>query len=172
MTDEAPVRVRFAPSPTGYLHVGGARTALFNWLAARRYGGTFILRIEDTDTDRNVEGADRKIIEDLRWLGLEWDEGLEIGGPDGPYYQSQRLDLYRAIVKQLIEAGKAYYCFDTSEELEAMRAQATAEKRAFRYPRPDHFPDESDVRKARAEGRPVVARFKMLDEDITVHETR
>lgn len=170
MTDEAPVRVRFAPSPTGYLHVGGARTALFNWLAARRYGGTFILRIEDTDTDRNVQGADAKIVEDLRWLGLEWDEGLKIGGPDGPYHQSQRLDLYRAVVSKLLDAGKAYYCFDTPAELEAMRSQATAEKRAFRYPRPEQFPDESDVKKARSEGRPVVVRFKMLEEDITVHD--
>jgi len=170
MMDEAPVRVRFAPSPTGYLHVGGARTALFNWLAARRYGGTFILRIEDTDTDRNVEGADRKIIEDLRWLGLAWDEGLEVGGPDGPYYQSQRLDLYRAVVSKLLESGLAYYCFDTAEELEAMRARAMAEKRSFRYPRPQRLPDEADVRKARGEGRPVVVRFKMFDEDITVHD--
>jgi len=172
MTDQAlaPVRVRFAPSPTGHLHVGGARTALFNWLAARHYGGTFILRIEDTDTDRNVAGADRKIVEDLRWLGLTWDEGIEVGGPNGPYHQSQRLDLYRAVVRTLLEASNAYYCFDTPAELEVMRSQATAEKRAFRYPRPAQLPDENDARKARGEGRPVVVRFKMPDEDVTVRD--
>jgi glutamyl-tRNA synthetase len=150
--------------------VGGARTALFNWLAARHYGGTFILRIEDTDTDRNVAGADRKIIEDLRWLGLNWDEGIEVGGPNEPYYQSQRLDLYQEVIRKLLEPGQAYHCFDTPAELEAMREQAAAEKRAFRYPRPVSLPDESDVRKARADGRPVVVRFMMPDADITVHD--
>ena len=170
MSDQAPVRVRFAPSPTGHLHVGGARTALFNWLAARHYRGTFILRIEDTDTDRNVPGADDKIVEDLRWLGLTWDEGLEVGGPNGPYHQSQRLDLYRAVVRTLLEDGKAYYCFDTPAEIEAMRSQAAADKRSFRYPRPARFPDESDVRKARGEGRPVVVRFTMPDQDVTVRD--
>jgi len=170
MSDQGRLRVRFAPSPTGHLHVGGARTALFNWLAARHYGGTFILRIEDTDTDRNVPGADRQIVEDLRWLGLTWDEGIEVGGPNGPYHQSQRLNLYQAIVRKLLDAGKAYYCFDTPAELEAMRAQTTAEKRAFRYPRPARFPDENDARRARGAGRSVVVRFKTLDEDITVHD--
>jgi len=170
MRDIASVRVRFAPAPTGHLHVGGARTALFNWLAARHYGGTFILRIEDTDTDRNVAGADCKIIEDLRWLGLNWDEGIEIGGPNEPYYQSERIELYREVVRKLLEAGQAYHCFDTPAELEAMREQAAAEKRAFRYPRPARLPDESDVYKARADDRPDVVRFKMPDADITVHD--
>jgi len=170
MTKHDPERVRFAPSPTGYLHVGSARTALFNWLIARKTGGTFILRIEDTDTARNVEGADKKIMEDLRWLGLDWDEGIEVGGPHAPYYQSQRLDLYDAAIKILLEAGRAYYAFDTPEELEAMRRQAQDEKRRFRYPRPAHFPDEKDVRRAREQGRPVVVRFVMPDEDITVHD--
>ncbi|NLX13517.1 MAG: glutamate--tRNA ligase [Phycisphaerales bacterium] len=170
MNDAQALRVRFAPSPTGYLHVGGARTALFNWLLARKAGGRFIVRIEDTDTDRNVEGAIPKIIEDLRWLGLNWDEGIEVGGPHAPYLQSQRLDLYRAAVTKLLETGQAYYAFDTSAELEAMREQAMAEKRNFRYPRPERFPDESDMQQARAAGKPVVVRFKMPGEDITVHD--
>jgi glutamyl/glutaminyl-tRNA synthetase len=132
MTTTSSLRVRFAPSPTGYLHVGGARTALFNYLLARKTGGTFILRIEDTDTARNVPGAEQKIMDDLRWLGLQWDEGLELGGPNGPYFQTQRLDLYNAKVDQLLQAGQAYYAFDTAEELEAMRAQAEARKQAFK----------------------------------------
>src|SRR5512139_1131269 len=99
---DVPVRLRFAPSPTGYLHVGGARTALFNWLLARKTGGTFIVRIEDTDTDRNVAGADAKIMDDLRWLGLQWDEGIGVGGPNGPYYQMQRLQSYHDVVNKLI----------------------------------------------------------------------
>jgi glutamyl-tRNA synthetase len=167
---DTPLRVRFAPSPTGHLHVGSARTALFNWLLARKTSGTFILRLEDTDTARNVPGADRKIVEDLTWLGLPWDEGIDVGGPHAPYLQSQRLDLYNQAVRRLLDAGHAYYAFDTADELDAMRKQAEAAKRAFSYPRPDHFPDESDVRKARAEGRPVVVRFRMPGEDITVHD--
>jgi glutamyl-tRNA synthetase len=148
--------------------VGGARTALFNWLLARKAGGTFIVRIEDTDTERNVPGADRKIMEDLRWLGLTWDEGIDVGGPHGPYYQTRRLDLYAAAARRLIEAGRAYYAFDTQEELAAMRARAEAAKQTFRYPRPAVFPDRRDVERARAQGRPVVVRFAMPDEDITV----
>lgn len=170
MSTDSVLRVRFAPSPTGYLHVGGARTALFNYLLARRSGGTFILRIEDTDTARNVAGAEQKIMDDLRWLGLQWDEGIGVGGPNGPYFQSQRLDLYNAKVDELLKAGKAYYAFDTAEELDAMRCTADARKQAFKYPRPDRFPDEDEARKAREAGRPVVVRFKMPGEDITVHD--
>ncbi|HPD31523.1 MAG TPA: glutamate--tRNA ligase [Phycisphaerae bacterium] len=170
MSSTSPARVRFAPSPTGYLHIGGARTALFNWLIARQTGGTFILRIEDTDTARNVDGADQKIMEDLRWLGLQWDEGVGVGGPNGPYYQSQRLEYHRSVVNRLLESGNAYYAFDTAEELEAMRAEAEAKKQAFMYPRPATFPDESDVRKARQTGRPVVVRFKAPGQDVTVHD--
>src|ERR1043165_1322007 len=102
------VRVRFAPSPTGYLHVGGARTALFNWLYARRHGGTFVLRIEDTDVERSSADMVTGILEGLRWLGLTWDEGPEVGGPHGPYFQSQRLDRYRTVAQQLVDAGHAY----------------------------------------------------------------
>jgi glutamyl-tRNA synthetase len=170
MADDTPVRVRFAPSPTGHLHIGGARTALFNWLLARKTGGRFILRIEDTDTERNVPGADAKIMDDLRWLGLQWDEGVEVGGPHGPYYQSKRLQLYREAVERLLASGLAYHAFDTPEELDALRKQAEAAKHAFRYQRPERFPDEADVRLAREAGRPVVVRFAIPGEDITVHD--
>jgi len=170
MSQTSALRVRFAPSPTGYLHVGGARTALFNYLLARQTGGTFILRIEDTDTARNVAGAEQKIMDDLRWLGLQWDEGIGVGGPHEPYFQSQRLDLYNSKIDQLLQSGHAYYAFDTPEELEAMRAQAEARKQAFKYPRPSRLPDENDARKAREEGRPVIVRFKVPDQDITVHD--
>ncbi len=170
MSNQSALRVRFAPSPTGYLHVGGARTALFNYLLARKSGGTFILRIEDTDTARNVAGAEQKIMDDLRWLGLQWDEGIGVGGPNGPYFQTQRLDLYNSVVDKLLSAGQSYYAFETADELDAMRKEAEARKQAFKYQRPSRFPDESDVAKAKAEGRPVVVRFKMPAEDVTVHD--
>ncbi len=127
-------RVRFAPSPTGYLHIGGARTALFNWLWARRQGGTFVLRIEDTDQGRSTKEAEAAIFEGLRWLGLDWDEGPEVGGPHGPYFQMERLDLYEAHAERLVSEGKAYACYCTREELEAGRKKAEAEKRQYRYP--------------------------------------
>lgn len=170
MNDSNSVRTRFAPSPTGYLHIGGARTALFNYLLARRLGGTFLLRIEDTDQTRNIAGAEMKLLEDLRWLGLHWDEGPEIGGPVGPYFQSQRLSLYQEHAQRLLEEGKAYYAFDTREELDAMRTAAQSEKRDFRYPRPTNLPSEADANRARAAGRPVVVRFRMPAEDITVED--
>lgn len=118
---DTPVRVRFAPSPTGLLHIGGLRTALYNYLVARKHSGTFILRIEDTDQERYVEEAEADIIDSLRWVGLEYDEGPPEGGPHAPYYQSQRKDIYAQYARQLVEAGHAYYAFDTPEELEAMR---------------------------------------------------
>ncbi|HEY6003821.1 MAG TPA: glutamate--tRNA ligase [Anaeromyxobacter sp.] len=127
-------RVRFAPSPTGYLHIGGARTALFNWLWARRNGGTFILRVEDTDQGRSTKEAEAAIFEGLRWLGLDWDEGPEVGGPHGPYFQMERLEVYEAHAEKLIREGKAYACTCTREELDAGRKKAEAEKRQFRYP--------------------------------------
>jgi glutamyl/glutaminyl-tRNA synthetase len=170
MTTAEPIRARFAPSPTGYLHVGGARTALFNWLFCRRFGGTFILRIEDTDILRNIEGAEAKLIEDLRWLGIDYDEGPDVGGPAGPYRQSERRDLYDTAAKKLLAEGKAYYAFDTPEELDALRREAVAKKVGFRYPRPANFPTEADATRARAEGRPVVARFAVPDEAITIHD--
>jgi glutamyl-tRNA synthetase len=127
-------RVRFAPSPTGYLHIGGARTALFNWLWARRHGGAFVLRVEDTDRERSTQAAVEAILEGMRWLGLDWDEGPGVGGPHGPYFQTERLELYRAQADRLIAEGKAFACDCTRESLDAQRKQAEAAKRQFRYP--------------------------------------
>jgi len=162
---------RFAPSPTGYLHVGGARTALFNWLWARRTGGTFILRIEDTDQKRNTPTATQQVMDDLRWLGIQWDHGPEVGGPHGPYLQSQRKDIYDKYVNRLLDEGKAYYCFDTSEELDALRKQAEAQKEGFAYRRPEKFPTAEEAEKTRAEGRSVTVRFAApQDEPVVVQD--
>jgi len=120
------MRVRFAPSPTGNLHVGNARTALFNWLLARGQDGICILRIEDTDAERSTAESERAILEDLRWLGLDWDEGPDVGGPHSPYRQSERLGLYASYARDLMARGSAYYCFCTPEELEAERKTALA----------------------------------------------
>src|SRR5262245_51982275 len=127
------MRVRFAPSPTGQLHVGNARTALFNWLLARGKGGTLILRIEDTDIERSTRESDLAIVRDLRWLGLDWDEGPDVGGSHGPYRQSERLHLYESYAKELLSAGAAYYCFCSAAQLEAERQDAIATGRAARY---------------------------------------
>src|ERR1700759_5273433 len=115
------IRVRFAPSPTGYLHVGGARTALFNWLLARRHGGVFVLRIEDTDADRSSSEMVDGILDGLNWLALDWNEGPRVGGPYGPYFQSERGDLHRAAADRLVEKGHAYFCYCTPEEIKAKR---------------------------------------------------
>ncbi len=127
------IRVRFAPSPTGYLHVGGARTALFNWLFARHHGGSFILRIEDTDVERSTEESARQIIQSLTWLGIDWDEGPLKGGDYGPYFQSERLSLYREYSQKLLDEGKAYLCFCTQEELAREREEARKQGRPPRY---------------------------------------
>jgi len=153
------VITRFAPSPTGYLHVGGARTAIFNWLFARKMDGKFILRIEDTDLKRNTPAATQQVMNDLRWLGIGWDEGPDVGGPNGPYLQSERIDFYDKYIKQLLDENKAYYCFDTLEELDELRRQAQSEKKNFIYPRPAVFPTESLAKKACGQGRPVTVRF-------------
>src|ERR1051325_5407029 len=117
------VRVRFAPSPTGYLHVGGARTALFNWLYSRHTRGTFVLRIEDTDLARSSIEMVREIVDGLRWLGLDWDEGPDVGGPHGPYFQAQRVDRHRAVADQLVATGHAYYCYCDPAQLDQQRAE-------------------------------------------------
>ncbi len=127
------MRVRFAPSPTGQLHVGNARTALFNWLLARGQGGTFILRIEDTDAERSTRESEAAILRDLRWLGLDWDEGPDGGGSHGPYRQSERLHLYQSYAKELLSADAAYYCFCSTAQLEAERQEALAAGRPARY---------------------------------------
>ena len=165
------VVTRFAPSPTGYLHVGGARTALFNWLWARKSGGKFILRIEDTDQKRNTPTATQQVMDDLRWLGIQWDEGPEVGGPNGPYLQSQRMDIYEKYIRQLLDEKKAYYCFETSEELDELRGEAEASKKGFTYKRPEIFPTNEYAENARAEGRPVTVRFAVpQDEPIVVQD--
>ncbi len=161
---------RFPPSPTGYLHVGGARTALFGFVMARKTGGQFVLRIEDTDRARHDESAVDKIIEDLNWLGIKWDQGPDIGGENAPYRQSERLDIYRGYVDKLLDEGKAYYAFDTSEELDAMRTAAQEAKQNFSYPRPDPLPSAADAEQARQEGRPVVVRFLCPDGDVTIND--
>ena len=120
---ERKVRVRFAPSPTGALHIGGVRTALYNYLFARQHGGDFIFRIEDTDSNRFVPGAEEYILESFKWLGIPFDEGVSFGGDHGPYRQSERREIYKKYVQILLEAGKAYIAFDTPEELEAKRAE-------------------------------------------------
>jgi len=129
------IRVRFAPSPTGYLHVGGARTALFNWLLARRLGGVFVLRIEDTDVERSSAEMVDGILDGLRWLGLDWDEGPQVGGPRGPYFQSERLGTYRTRVERLVASGDAYYCYCTTEELTARREAGEKTGGGWKYDR-------------------------------------
>lgn len=162
------VRVRFAPSPTGYLHIGGARTALFNWMFARKYDGQFILRIEDTDRNRFVEGATEALMDDLRWLGLDWDEGPDIGGPVGPYVQSERSDLYQEWADWLVAQGDAYRCYCTSEDLDEMRAKQKAAKQQIGYDRRCRYltPEQSAIKEA--EGLSYVIRFSMPLEGATV----
>lgn len=162
------VRTRFAPSPTGYLHIGGVRTALFCWLFARQHGGQFILRIDDTDEDRNVAEAIEPILRGLRWLGLDWDEGPEVGGPHEPYFQSQRQPLYQAAVRELIARGAAYYDYARPEEIEAERQTALAEKRPFVYSRRWMAETEADRARFEAEGRRPVVRLKMPREGTLV----
>lgn len=155
------VRTRFAPSPTGYLHIGGVRTALFNWLYARQHGGQFVLRIDDTDKQRNVESALQPILDGFRWLGIHWDEGPEVGGPYGPYFQSQRADRYQAAVRELLHNGSAYRDYARSDELQAQRAAAEAEKRPFTYDRRWMAETDEDAARFEAEGRQAVIRLKM-----------
>lgn len=171
MTDhhDVPVRVRFAPSPTGPLHIGGVRTALFNWLFARHHGGAFILRIEDTDRSRYVPEAVQLITGGLRWLGLEWDEGPEVGGDYGPYFQSERTDLYRQWAEWLVEQGYAYRCYCTAERLAQVREQQRANKQSFGYDRRCRTLTPEERAKLHAEtGGQHVIRFKMPLEGVTV----
>lgn len=160
--DSKPVRVRFAPSPTGYLHVGGARTALYNWLFARHNGGTFVLRIEDTDRTRYVEDAEEDIVAGLRWLGLDWDEGPDVGGDYGPYRQSQRLHLYREYAERLLTAGHAYKCFCTAERLAQLRReQRKRGDRHIGYDRHCRNLTPSEVAEREREGLRSVIRLKV-----------
>jgi glutamyl-tRNA synthetase len=162
------VRTRFAPSPTGWLHVGTARTALFNYLFARRHGGSFVLRIEDTDAERNVEGGADALAEELRWLGLTWNEGYGVGGGGGPYVQSERLDRYRTAVNTLIATGAAYPCYCTPEELEERTAARRARGLPPGYDGHCRELDSRQVAAYQAEGRPVAVRFRLPDEGETI----
>ena len=155
------VRVRFAPSPTGYLHIGGARTALFNWLFARRHGGTFVLRIEDTDAERSSWDMVQGIVDGLRWLGLDWDEGPDIGGPHEPYFQSQRLERYRALAQQLVTDGHAYYCYCTQEEIQQKRAAAEAAGGGWIYDRTCCALRPDQVAERERAGLPRAIRFRV-----------
>ena len=154
-----PTRVRFAPSPTGYLHVGGARTALFNWLYARRHGGTFILRIEDTDVERSSTDMVSGILSSMTWLGLTWDEGPGVGGPHAPYFQTERLEKYRAAAAKLVGSGHAYYCYCKPEELAAKRDAAQAAGSAWTYDRTCYSLPKDEVARREAAGQPRAIRF-------------
>jgi glutamyl-tRNA synthetase len=165
------VRVRFAPSPTGYLHIGGARTALYNWMFARKHGGHFILRIEDTDQKRTIPHAVKVIMDGLRWMGLNWDEGPDIGGPYGPYIQTQRSDLYREWATWLLERGRVYKCFCTPEELEARRKAQQASKGAWGYDRRCRYLAAEEVAEKEAAGLGYTLRFKApLEGKTIVHD--
>ena len=161
------IRVRFAPSPTGYLHIGGARTALFNYYFAKRYNGKFILRIEDTDRERLKEGSVSQILSSMKWLGMDWDEGPEKDGGYGPYYQSERTDLYRKEVKRLLDEGKAYYCFCTEEDIEKEREEQRRLKVSFRYSGKCAELSKEQIEKNLKEGKPYVIRIKIPREGTT-----
>ena len=154
------IRVRFAPSPTGYLHVGGARTALFNWLFARNQRGRFILRIEDTDMERSTEESYRAIVEDMRWLGLDWDEGPGVGGDYGPYFQSERRSIYSEWCDRLLREGKAYHCFCSQEDLKRMREELKRQGKDIKYDRRCRDLPPEEVQRRIDTGDPFVIRFK------------
>jgi len=162
------IRVRFAPSPTGPLHIGGVRTALYNYLFAKKNGGKFILRIEDTDQNRFVPGAEQYIIESFKWCGIEFDEGVTKGGEYGPYIQSERKQIYRQYANDLITSGHAYYAFDTADELNKVRSEYESQKITFTYNANERKTlrnsltlSEEQVDKLMENGEPFVIRFKM-----------
>lgn len=168
---ERPVRTRYAPSPTGFPHIGNYRTALFEWLAARHAGGKFLLRVEDTDRKRLVSGSIEAIMEGLRWLGLDWDEGPDSGGPYGPYLQSLRLDTYREYAAQLMEQDDAYFCYCTEERLAEMRAEQEARNEPTHYDRRCRYLTPEERAANEADGLPRVVRFAApLDGQTTYHD--
>ncbi len=162
------VRVRFAPSPTGPLHIGGARSALFNWLFARRHGGTMIVRMEDTDLNRSAEEYEAMILEALRWLGLDWDEGIGVGGPHAPYRQRERLDIYRPYIDRLLNEGKAYLCFCSEEELEAGRQELSARGELPRYLGKCRNLTAAACREKQAAGYRAAVRFRVPEGQLVV----
>ena len=169
--DEKVVRVRFAPSPTGPLHIGGARSALFNWLVARKSGGKFVLRIEDTDLERSSRESEENIKNALRWLGLDWDEGIDIGGPGAPYRQTERLDLYRKYTQNLLDEGKAYHCYCTDEELEAERQELIGKGEMPRYRGRCANLTIKEKAEFEKEGRKPTVRFRVpQNKDVIVND--
>jgi nondiscriminating glutamyl-tRNA synthetase len=162
------VRVRFAPSPTGPLHIGGARSALFNWLFARRYGGTYIVRIEDTDLERSSRQSEENILNSLRWLGLDWDEGIDVGGPYGPYRQTERLDVYRHYAEVLLKNGLAYHCYCSEEELAAEREALLSRGELPRYLGRCRALTAEECRRHEAAGRRPVVRFRVPAGEVVV----
>jgi glutamyl-tRNA synthetase len=163
------IRVRFAPSPTGYLHVGGARTALFNWLFARRAGGAFVLRIEDTDAERSSWEMVQGIVDGLRWLGLDWDEGPDTGGPHAPYFQSQRLHRHRAMAERLVADGRAYFCYCSAETLQAKRQAAEAAGGGWMYDRTCRGLGADEIARLEAAAAPRAVRF-LVPEGVTAFD--
>lgn len=170
MTATAGVRVRIAPSPTGALHIGTARTALFNFLFARRHGGKFVLRIEDTDLERSDPAFEKDIVEGLKWLGIEWDEGVEKGGPYAPYRQSERRESYEKHLRHLLDAGQAYVCYCTEEELEAQRQDMAARGEAPRYSGRCRDLTAEERARFEAEGRSTVVRFRVPEREVSFHD--
>ncbi len=164
------VRVRYAPSPTGHIHVGNARTAIFNYLYARHEGGTFIMRLDDTDLERSTEENIDSMLEDIRWLGLDWDEGFLKGGDLGPYRETERKPLYDKYLQQLLNEDKAYRCFCTKDELEAERRKAEAEHRIYRYSGACAHLSQEQINKNLLEGKPYAIRLRIPDEDVVVHD--
>ena len=161
-----PARTRFAPSPTGIMHIGGVRTALYDWLLARKTGGEFILRIEDTDRSRYMAEAEHSIMEALRWLGLDWDEGPDTDNKNGPYIQSQRLEIYHDVVRKLLASGHAYEDDTTPEELKKLRVQQKAARQPPGYDNRGRFRTEKDIEQSRASGLPITVRMKVPDSEI------
>ena len=162
------IRVRFAPSPTGTLHIGGARTALFNWLFARKYNGKLVLRVEDSDIRRSREDSARGIIEGLRWLGLDWDEGPDAGGDFGPYRQSERIDIYSQYLKLLLEQDQAYYCFCTAEQLAAEKEAARQSKSDYKYGGHCRHISKNEAEERIRSGEAAVVRFKAPTDGVVV----
>jgi nondiscriminating glutamyl-tRNA synthetase len=162
------VKVRFAPSPTGPLHIGGARSALFNWLFARHYGGTFVVRIEDTDLERSTLEYEELILDSLRWLGIDWDEGIGVGGENGPYRQKERLHLYNPYVDKLLESGQAYHCYCSEEELEAERQMLMARDELPRYLGKCRNLSQTEKEELCARGRKPVVRFRVPEGQLIV----
>jgi glutamyl-tRNA synthetase/nondiscriminating glutamyl-tRNA synthetase len=170
VTANSPVRVRFAPSPTGHLHVGNARTALFNWLFARQKGGTMVLRIEDTDVERSEARFEDQLIADLKWLGLDWDEGPDVGGPYAPYRQSDRLELYREHAERLLNERKAYLCFCTEEDLQKQRDKALAEGGQPIYSGRCRTIDPEEAKRRRSAAEACAIRLQIPEHPIRFHD--